>query len=85
MILSLEEAASYIGLSPDELLTSFYKGTAPGKLGYKAGGRLVWNREDLLPAPVDHIVEVAPSTLCVDCGFRAKSVAGLANHRRKHG
>lgn len=49
-VLDQEQAAAYLGISEDELMMSFYRGLPPGKLGFKDDGKLVWRRQDLLPA-----------------------------------
>lgn len=75
-ILTLSEAAEYIGMTDDDLMMSRYRGLPPGTLGFKDAGRLVWRRVDLLPAP---------DRLTCRCGFNAKTKAGLATHQRRHG
>jgi hypothetical protein len=45
--LTLEEAAEYLGISPDELMQTRGRGLEPGRSGYKDKGVLVWNRKDL--------------------------------------
>ena len=49
LLLSLEEAAELLGITPDELLRSRGRGLAPGSFGFKdqPGGPLIWKREDL--------------------------------------
>lgn len=54
--LNIEEAAEQLGITPDELLRSFYRGLAPGSLAHGATGgveALRWKATDL-----DQIAEV---------------------------
>jgi hypothetical protein len=46
-VLTLEEAAEHLGISPDELMQSRGRGLPPGRDGYKKDGVLVWDRKSL--------------------------------------
>lgn len=46
-ILTLEESAEFLGMTPDELMQSRGRGLGPGKEGYKKDGTLVWARDVL--------------------------------------
>jgi hypothetical protein len=46
-ILSLDEAAALLGISGQDLMLSRARGLTPGNLGYRQGGQLHWNRDDL--------------------------------------
>jgi hypothetical protein len=46
-ILTLEETAEHLGVTPDELMQSRGRGMEPGRSGFKKDGVLVWNRKDL--------------------------------------
>jgi len=48
--LTLEEAADYLGITPDQLMATRGRGLEPGRSGYKDKGVLYWNRRDL-PKP----------------------------------
>lgn len=52
-LLSLEQAAAYLGMSEEALLMYRYRGLPPGSLGRKSypGGPLVWSLSELFPAP----------------------------------
>lgn len=90
-ILTLDQAAAHVGLTPDALLLSFYRGLPPGNLGFKEtpSGPLVFKRADLLPPPrrAKFIAGIADELAlhCPECDFVAKSKGGLTTHRRKHG
>ena len=49
-VLTLEEAAEYLGITPHDLEMTRYRGIEPGKLAFKRDGILVWNRKDLGPS-----------------------------------
>jgi hypothetical protein len=46
-VLTLEETAEHLGITPDELMQSRGRGLPPGKDGYKKDGILVWDRKSL--------------------------------------
>lgn len=50
-VLDKDQAAAYLGITPEELMRTFYQGLPPGSLGFKDNRVLVWRRDDLLPAP----------------------------------
>lgn len=52
-ILNADETAAHLGITTDELMTSFYRGLAPGNLGFHKGGVLVWRRTALKKVEVD--------------------------------
>lgn len=86
MKLTLTEAADYLGISSEDLMMSRNRGLAPGKLGFmrydgQLRGTLYWSKSDLLPPP-QH--EMAPTNVCEECGFQAKSSGGLKTHQRSH-
>jgi hypothetical protein len=78
-MLTLKQAADYIGISPEDLLMSRQKGLPPGNLGVAKNGEVFFNQDDLLPP------SRLTGHLCPDCGFEAKSAGGLKTHRRRHG
>jgi hypothetical protein len=56
--MTLEETADYLGISPEELMTSRGRGMEPGRSGYKKDGVLVWDRKTLpKPGPADAVEE----------------------------
>ena len=56
-VLTLAEAAEYLGISEHDLTLSRYRGIEPGKLAFKKDGVLVWNRKDLTAAVKDEAGE----------------------------
>jgi hypothetical protein len=44
----LKSTAIHLGISPEELMLSRQKGLHPGIDGFKAGGRLVWDLDELI-------------------------------------
>lgn len=50
-LLNLEEAAEYVGLTPDQLKISRQRGLPPGRLGRSVDGHLYFDSDDLLPPP----------------------------------
>lgn len=85
-LLTVEEAASFVDLTVDELMLTRARALPPGILGFKEhpGGPLVWLRQDLLPPP-RAIARAEDDLTCEVCGFESKSPGGLATHRRRHG
>lgn len=49
--LTVTEAAEYLGIPEEDLLRSRFRGMEPGRLGYRQGGVLYFNREDLPKPP----------------------------------
>lgn len=97
-MITLDQAAEYLGMTPGELMLSRMRGLPPGKLGYALDGQVYFMPGDLLPPStinkpqVDtEPEEIAPTPVsvdlvaCEDCGREFKSTAGLASHTRsKH-
>lgn len=98
--LTAPQAASYLGITEEDLLRAYYRGLPPGNLGWKEGSTVMWNSEDLLPFPEsrlkpepdDGVVHTSGDdseehlvSLCPTCLFQAKSAAGLKTHRRAKG
>lgn len=48
-ILNARQTAAYLDIPLEELLRSRGRGLPPGNLGFKLGGRLLFDTEDLLP------------------------------------
>jgi hypothetical protein len=48
--MTTDEAADYLGMTPEDLLRSRWRGMEPGSLGYKEGGVLYFRKGDL-PKP----------------------------------
>lgn len=91
---TLEEAAEFCGMSPDQLMVSRARGLSPGTLGFKPhpSEPLLWLKDDLLPAPKEKLQKMADmveviaenTNQCSICGFQAKSKGGLTTHKRRH-
>jgi Zinc finger, C2H2 type len=77
LLLSLEEAAEHLGITPDELIRSRQRGLAPGSYGLKEypGGPLLWKREDLEapPSPISQEKEEEMARMVQTIGERQES------------
>lgn len=88
--LTLDEAAAYLEISPDELQRSFHRGLPPGKLATAVDGRLYWDQADLRPparATSARNTNVTPDAQleCGTCGKEYKTSRGLENHISREG
>lgn len=85
-ILTLEEAAAYLGVTTDELMLSFWKGLPPGNQAEKKDGRLTWDRRNLIPPPRTRTAPAVDTPhICAACGKEYRTVRGLKAHIEREG